>query len=78
VADSDSEVVGGRLGHEGDASAEDAGDQRRVNSAQGNDHGAIDGHPDAPPNVAPGTVGTGCHVPFSVEAAAAAITSATW
>ena len=76
--DSDSEVVGGRFGQERDATSEDSIDQSRVNCAERHDDGTIGGHSDSPPNVAPGTVGTCSHVPFSAEAAAAAITSATW
>jgi hypothetical protein len=75
---SDSEVVRGWFGQKGDATAENSVDECRVHRAEGNDDRTIGAHSDSPPNVAPGTVGTCCQVPFSAESAAAAITSATW
>ena len=86
-ADGLGDVLWGGIGDESDVLAKDPSDQRWIHGAECHHHRTLDRHSPhplavtaaagSPPNVARGTTGTCCHVPLSLEAVAAAMTSAT-
>ena len=86
-ADGIGDVLRAWIGDERNLLAEDPSDQRRIYGAECHDHRTVDNHdltrsqwrvsPGRRRMSHPATAGTCCHVPRSVEAAAAAMTSAT-